>query len=138
MSEQDRQIARRFADALFYSSAISLALICAIFLAFPIFIDLSGMDLIFWPLFALSFFAVMGLTIYLAFEALLFRMIASYNDLASALKAIDAFLRRSGLRPDTRENRTFAERIAGTQRLLNIQRAALFLFLALFAFLVAL
>jgi hypothetical protein len=138
MSEQDRQIARRFADALFYNSAISLALIGAIFLAFPVFIDLSGMDLIFWPLFALSFFAVIGFTIYLAFEAVLFRMIASYNDLASALKAIDAFLRRSGLRPDTRENRSFTDRLAGTQRLLNFQRAALFLFLALFAALVAL
>jgi hypothetical protein len=138
MSEQDRQIARRFADALFYNSALSMALVGAIFLAFPVFIDLSGMDLILWPLFALSFFAVLGLTVYLAFEAALFRMIASYNDLASALKAIDAFLRRSGLRPDAREHRSFADRLAGTQRILNVQRAALFLFLALFACLVAL
>jgi hypothetical protein len=138
MSEQDRQIARRFADALFYNSALSMALIGAIFLAFPVFIDLSGMDLILWPLFALSFFAVLGLTVYLAFEAVLFRMIASYNDLASALKAIDAFLRRSGLRPDPREHRSFADRLSGTQRILNVQRAALFLFLALFACLVAL
>jgi hypothetical protein len=138
MSEQDRQIARRFADALFYNSALSMALIGAIFLAFPVFIDLSGMDLILWPLFALSFFAVLGLTVYLAFEAVLFRMIASYNDLASALKAIDAFLRRSGLLPDPREHRSFADRLSGTQRILNVQRAALFLFLALFACLVAL
>ncbi len=99
MSEQDRQIARRFADALFYNSAISLALIAAVFLAVPVFIDLAGKDLILWPLFGLSFFAVLALTIYLVFDALLFRMVSSYNDLGSALKAIDAFLRRSGLRP---------------------------------------
>lgn len=138
MSDQDRQIARRFADALQYSSAICFALIAAVFLAFPVFIDLSGMDLVFWPLFALSFFAVTGLTVYLAFEAVLFRMISSYNDLSSALKATDAFLRRSGLRPERRESPSFADRLAGTQRLLNFQRAALFAFLALFALLVAL
>lgn len=138
MSEQDRQTARRFADALFYNSAISLALVAAVFLALPVFIDLTGVDLIFWPLFALSFFALAGLTLYLAFDALLFRMLSTYNDLGSGLKAIDAFLRRSGLRPDTRESRSLDERIAGTQRLLNFQRAALFLFLALFAALVAL
>lgn len=138
MSEQDRQIARRFADALFYNSAISLALIAAVFLAVPVFIDLAGKDLILWPLFGLSFFAVLALTIYLVFDALLFRMVSSYNDLGSALKAIDAFLRRSGLRPESRENHSFEDRLAGTQRLLNFQRAALFLFLALFAALVAL
>lgn len=132
-----RHIARKFADALFYNAALSFALMAAIFLAIPVFVEATGAMLFLWPAFILAAFATLGLSIYLVFDALLFRLISSYVDVESGCRAVDAYLRRTGLREEPETPRSLDDRIAGTRKMLNYQRAALLVFLALFVSMVA-
>lgn len=134
---EGRLTARKFADVLFYNAGLSLALMAAIFLAIPVFVNASAAMLFLWPAFILTAFAVLGLSLYLAFDALLFRMISSYIDLEAGCRAVDAFLRRTGLRDEPETMRSLDERITGTRKMLNYQRAALLVFLALFVSMVA-
>jgi hypothetical protein len=72
------------------------------------------------------------LSLYLLFDAVLFRLMASYENEAAGGIAVDRFLARAGLRTLPETNRPLAERMAGTARMLNLQRAALLVFLLLF------
>jgi hypothetical protein len=138
MNSGDTRALRRFADGLFFSAALSLALIAAIFLSLPFLADALGGWPFLWPVFAFNFFAALGLTLYILFDALLFRMISTYNDLESGLKAVDAFLRRTGLREQPAQTPPLAARMAGTRRLQWVQRGALLVFAALFVSMAAL
>ena len=133
MTLQDQDTARRFADRLFYNGAMSLALMTAFFLALPLFFHFTGAKIILWPLFASCFLVSLALSIYILFDAMLYRMISTYIDLPSGLKATDVLLRRTGLRPEPQELRSLQGRMAGTTTLLYYQRAALFVLTLLFA-----
>ena len=129
---------RRFADSLFFNAALSLALMAAIFLSLPFLADALDGWYFLWPIFALNFFAALGLTLYILFDALLFRMISTYNDRESGLRAVDAFLRRTGLREQPAHAPLLDARIAGTGKLLWLQRGALLVCSALFVSMAAL
>lgn len=78
--------------------------------------------------------AVLGLSALLVFDALLFRLMATYDNEVSGGAAVDDILARMRLKPVAPTPRPIDERMAGTRRLLNRQRAALALFaVALFA-----
>ena len=66
-----------------------------------------------------------ALSVNLAFDALLFRVIASYEDPYKGGAAVDDILSRMRLKPAAKEIRPLADRIAGTERLMRRQRAAL-------------
>ncbi|KQU79506.1 hypothetical protein ASD12_12725 [Mesorhizobium sp. Root102] len=79
---------------------------------------------------AASAVAVLALSALLAFDALLFRLMASYDDEASGGAAVDDMLARMRLKPAPSTTRLLEDRMAGTSRLLFKQRAALALFAA--------
>jgi len=64
------------------------------------------------------------------FDALLFRLIASYDDTDKGLAAVDDILARMRLKPTPTRLRGLAERLAGTRRLVLRQQAAALLALA--------
>ncbi|MBX3568619.1 MAG: hypothetical protein KF914_11215 [Rhizobiaceae bacterium] len=73
---------------------------------------------------------VLALSAILAFDALLFRVAASYEDEMKGGAAVDDILARMRLKPAPAETRSLADRIAGTERLIRRQRAALAALLA--------
>lgn len=75
-------------------------------------------------------FAALGLSGLLLFDAVLFRLMASYDDEAAGGKAVDEILQRMRLKPMPAEVRTLASRLAGTGRLLMAQRVAFAIFTA--------
>ncbi|MER8466716.1 hypothetical protein [Mesorhizobium sp. M1396] len=77
---------------------------------------------------AASAVAVLALSALLAFDALLFRLMASHDDEVSGGAAVDDMLARMRLKPAASTTRTLDDRMAGTSRLLFKQRAALALF----------
>lgn len=80
---------------------------------------------------AASAVAVLALSTLLAFDALLFRLMASHDDEASGGAAVDDMLARMRLKPIPSATRQFDDRVAGTRRLLTRQRLALGLFVAM-------
>ncbi|MFC3322516.1 hypothetical protein [Mesorhizobium cantuariense] len=77
---------------------------------------------------AASAVAVLALSALLAFDALLFRVMAGHDDEASGGAAVDDMLARMRLKPAPSTTRSLEDRMAGTSRLLFKQRAALALF----------
>ncbi|QND59684.1 hypothetical protein [Mesorhizobium huakuii] len=80
---------------------------------------------------AVSAVAVLALSALLAFDALLFRLMASHDDEASAGAAVDGMLARMRLKPLPSSTRSLDERMAGTRRLLTRQRIAFGLFVVM-------
>jgi hypothetical protein len=80
---------------------------------------------------AASAVAVLALSALLAFDALLFRLMASHDDEISGGAAVDELLARMRLKPLPPATRSLDERMAGTRRLLTRQRIALGLFVAM-------
>ena len=80
---------------------------------------------------AASAVAVLALSTLLAFDALLFRLMASHDDEASGGAAVDDMLARMRLKPIPSATRQFDDRVAGTRRLLTRQRVALGLFVVM-------
>ena len=79
---------------------------------------------------AASSVAVLALSALLAFDALLFRLMASHDNEASAGAAVDDLLARMRLKPLPPTTRSLDQRMAGTRRLLTRQRMAFGLFVA--------
>ena len=80
---------------------------------------------------AASAVAVLALSALLAFDALLFRLMASHDDEVSGGAAVDDMLVRMRLKPLPPTTRSLDDRMAGTRRLLNRQRAAFGLFVVM-------
>lgn len=75
---------------------------------------------------ALAFgLAALCLCAWLGFDALLFRLIASYDDPAKGCRAVDEVLSRMRLKASPDRTRDVAERIAGTGRIVLRQRILL-------------
>ncbi|CDX44686.1 conserved membrane hypothetical protein [Mesorhizobium sp. ORS 3359] len=81
---------------------------------------------------AASAVAVLGLSALLAFDALLFRLMATHGDEISGGAAVDDLLSRMRLKPASPTTRPLDERIAGTRRLLARQRIAFAVFVVAF------
>ena len=79
---------------------------------------------------AASAVAVLALSALLVFDALLFRLMAGHNDETAGGAAVDDILKRMRLKPSPPTTRPLDDRMAGTNRLLFEQRAALALFAA--------
>lgn len=73
--------------------------------------------------------AVFAFSAILVFDALLFRLMASYEDEWKGGTAVDDILARMRLKPTPPETRSLAERAAGTRRLVLRQRIALAVFI---------
>ena len=73
---------------------------------------------------------MLALSALLAFDALLFRLMASHDDETSGGTAVDDMLARMRLKPTPSATRSLGDRMAGTSRLLFKQRAALALYAA--------
>jgi len=69
--------------------------------------------------------AVLVYSVILVFDALLFRVIASYDDEWKGAVAVDDILARMRLKPIPATTRSLADRVAGTRRLATRQRVAL-------------
>jgi hypothetical protein len=80
---------------------------------------------------ALTGAALFGLPVFVDYQKPLSFLFWYDNEAAGGI-AIDRFLARAGLRTLPETSRTLAGRVAGTKRILNFQRAALLVFLALF------
>ena len=74
---------------------------------------------------------VLALSALLAFDALLFRLMASHDEEASGGAAVDDILARMRLKPSPSTTRSLDDRMAGASRLLFKQRVAFGLFLAM-------
>lgn len=122
-----------FAAKLRVNALAGIALVGAGLFGVPVFVDFQKpISLFLWSGLALGAAAALALSVYLLFDALLFRLLASYENEEAGCIAVDRFLARAGLRKLPKESRPLAARMAGTARLLNFQRAALLVFLALF------
>jgi hypothetical protein len=125
-------VAQAYAAQLRVNAYAAIALTGAALLALPVLVDFQKpLHLLLWIGFAAAGAASIALSLYLLFDAMLFRLMASYDNEAAGGIAIDRFLARTSLRQLPETSRTLAERIAGTKRILNFQRAALLVFLAL-------
>jgi hypothetical protein len=111
----------------------ALALLGAAFAALPYLTDFQKpVSRLIWMGLIIAAAASLALSVYLLFDAMLFRLLASYENEAAGGIAVDRFLARAGLRPLPETSRTLTERMAGTARILNFQRAALLVFLMFF------
>lgn len=72
----------------------------------------------------ISAFTTLAFSVLLLFDALLFRLIASYASEADGCVAVDDILARMRLKSMPERTRSVAERIAGTRRILLAQRTA--------------
>ena len=130
--------AQAFAAKLRVNALAGMALVGAVFFGLPVFVDFQTPESLFlWSCLALAAAAALALSLYLWFDAMLFRLLASYKNEDAGCIAVDRFLARAGLRKLPEESRTLEARMAGTARILNYQRAALLVFLALFVFMAA-
>lgn len=77
-----------------------------------------------------SGFVTLVLSAIILFDALLFRLIASHDHESEAGAAVDDILVRMRLKSSPAPNRSLAERIVGTNRLILKQRLSLALFIA--------
>lgn len=122
-----------FAMKLGVNAIAGIALVGAVFLGLPVFVDFHRpLSLLLWTAFVLAAAAALALSLYLLFDSMLFRLLASFENETAGGIAVDRILVSAGLRKLPQMSRTVTERIAGTARLLNFQRAALLVFLALF------
>jgi hypothetical protein len=122
-----------FAIKLRVNAFGALALLGAAFVSLPYVGDFqSPVSRLIWIGLIIAAAACLALSLYLLFDAILFRLLASYENEAAGGVAVDRFLARAGLRPLPEVSRPLAERMAGTARILNFQRAALLVFLMLF------
>lgn len=78
----------------------------------------------------LAGYATVALSILLIFDALLFRLMATYPDDMSGGAAVDDLLARMRLKPRTTLTRPLDDRLRGTSRILKFQRIALGIFVA--------
>ena len=70
-----------------------------------------------------------GASLYLLFESVLFRHMASFDSELTACYAMDDFLFRAGLRKRVQKVRKIEERIAGTRKIISIWTILIFLLL---------
>jgi hypothetical protein len=122
-----------FAAKLRLNAMAGIALVGAVFFGLPVFVDFQkppGLPL--WAGLVIAATAVLALSHYLLFDAMLFRLLASHENETAGGMAVDHFLSRAGLRKMPESNRSVDERMGGASRLLNFQRAALLVFLAVF------
>ncbi len=125
--------AQAFAAKLRLQAFVAIALTGAAFAVLPFLADFQKpASRLLWLGLAASGAAALALSAYLLFDAMLFRLMASYENETAGGVAVDRFLSRAGLRAYPQTSRTLAERMAGTARLLMFQRAALLVFAALF------
>jgi hypothetical protein len=125
--------AEAFAAKLRRNALAGIALLAAALISLPIYADFQkpfGFPL--WSGLVLSAAAALALSLYLLFDAMLFRLLASYENEAAGGIAVDRFLARVGFRKLPETSRPLEQRMTGTTRLLNHQRAALLVFLTLF------
>ena len=129
-------VAERYANALMVQASWPLGAVAAIAVAMQVMDALAAepvagaLHLVAVIAACLAALATVALSSILLFDSLLFRLIASSNDEMSGTAAVDDMLARMRLRQPPLRNRTLAERIAGTKRLLFKQRFAFALFLA--------
>ncbi|MER8632396.1 hypothetical protein NKH55_21835 [Mesorhizobium opportunistum] len=130
-----RESTDRFAGMLMRQAAWPAALVVAANVLAPLAASARGAFET-WPaavalsLAAASAVAVLALSALLAFDALLFRLMASHDDETSGGAAVDDILAGMRLKRLPPFTRSLDERMAGTRRLLTRQRAALGLFVA--------
>ena len=125
--------AQAFAAKLRLQAFAGTALTGAAFAVLPFLADFQKpVSRLLWLGLAFSGAAALALSAYLLFDAMLFRLFASYENEAAGGIAVDRFLARAGLRKLPQTNRSLAERMSGTARLMNFQRAAVLVFAALF------
>jgi hypothetical protein len=125
--------AETFATKLRVNAFAGIALVGASFFGLPMFVDFQNpVSHLIWFGLALTAAGALALSVHLLFDAMLFRLLCSYENEDAGGIAVDRFLARAGLRKLPETSRTLEERITGTSRLLNFQRAALLVFLALF------
>ncbi|QPC93763.1 hypothetical protein [Mesorhizobium sp. INR15] len=131
---QDRT--ERFARMLMRQAAWPAALVVAANILTPLAASARGAFAsrhadIALSLAAASAVAVLAFSTLLAFDALLFRIMASHGDDASGGAAVDGLLARMRLKPSPSTTRLLDDRMAGTRRLLFKQRIAFGLFVAM-------
>jgi hypothetical protein len=125
----------RFARMLMQQAAWPAALVVAANILAPLAASARGAFETLPAALALSITAasavvVLALSALLAFDALLFRMMASHDDEIVGGAAVDDMLTRMRLKPAPSTTRSLEDRMAGTSRLLFKQRVALALFAA--------
>jgi hypothetical protein len=120
-----RQAAARFSSRLMWNGTLSLLLVALSLTFLPA--QLPGPTI--WAVVVATSFIAFGLSLYLCFDALLFRLIATAAVEAEGMKDVDAFLARTGLRKADEPIRPVADRIRGTARIVWLQRLALAAFL---------
>jgi hypothetical protein len=122
-----------FAARLRVNAAVVIVMTGAAFAVLPFLADFQKpVSRLLWIGLAASGGAALALSAYLLFDSMLFRLMATCENEAEGGIEIDRFLARAGLRALPETNRTMAERMAGTGRLLLFQRMALLVFAALF------
>lgn len=134
-SETYPEKAEAFAAGLMVQAAWPVLLIAAAIMATPIIGLAAGpqataLSAAAWLVAAASAVATLALSALLVFDALLFRLMASHASEAGGGAAVDDVLARMRLKPTAAGCRTLEQRIAGTRRLLSMQRIAFALFAA--------
>jgi len=132
----DQQSTDRFAGMLMRQAVWPAAIVVAANILAPLAASARGAfetltAAVALSLTAASAVAVLALSALLAFDALLFRLMASHDNEASAGAAVDDLLARMRLKPLPPTTRSLDQRMAGTRRLLTRQRIALGLFVAM-------
>lgn len=130
-----RDKAEAFAAGLMTQAVWPLLLVLAALVAAPVIAvaaqpQATALVAAAWLVAAASGVVTLALSALLAFDALLFRLIASHTSEAAGSASVDDALARMRVKPAAAGIRSLDRRIAGTQRLLMKQRIALGLFVA--------
>ena len=124
--------AEAFATGLMLQAAWPILLVVAALMAAPVIGLVAAPQTtpvaVAWLVAAASAVATLALSALLAFDALLFRLMASHASEAGGGAAVDDVLARMRLKPTAAGGRTLDQRMAGTRRLLVEQRMAFTLF----------
>jgi hypothetical protein len=119
--------AARFASHLMRTGIASLFIIILLLILLPRIAALpTGWH---WLALVITALTASSLSLYLCFEALLFRLLASFPDAAAGGAAVDDYLSRAGLRKPAAALRSLQDRMHGTKRIIWLQRLALLAFL---------
>ena len=131
----DQQSTDRFAGMLMRQAVWPAAIVVAANILAPLAASARGAfetltAAVALSLTAASAVAVLALSALLAFDALLFRLMASHATEAAGGAGVDDVLARMRLKPTAAGGRSLDHRMAGTRRLLTRQRLALAMFAA--------
>lgn len=120
-----RSLCERTARRLLWAAIVPIT---SVAIVLPAMSTASPLAMVFTLLAIIAGYATVALSILIIFDALLFRLMATHPDDASAGAAVDDLLARMRLKPRPTVTRPLEARMRGSDRIMTVQRIAFLVF----------